>query len=92
MNLLQKYLSDPDNYIIESAGGFGKSTQLKHLCTGIRAESGSRDFDGKKHLAVYIPMNELNYMAGTPGIVFEYLKRFFSHQVTKEAKRRHRGD
>lgn len=75
MNLLQKYLSDPDNYIIESAGGFGKSTQLKHLCTGIRAESGSRDFDGKKHLAVYIPMNELNYMAGTPGIVFEYLKK-----------------
>lgn len=48
MNLLQKYLSDPDNYIIESAGGFGKSTQLKHLCTGIRAESGSRDFDGKE--------------------------------------------
>ena len=31
MNLLQKYLSDPDNYIIESAGGFGKSTQLKAL-------------------------------------------------------------
>lgn len=85
MNLLQKYLSDPDNYIIESAGGFGKSTQLKHLCTGIRAESGSMDFAGKKQLAVYIPMNELNYMAGTPGIVFEYLKRFFSHQVTKEA-------
>ncbi|MDY4633473.1 MAG: hypothetical protein SPC79_08945, partial [Dorea formicigenerans] len=85
MNLLQKYLSEPDNYIIESAGGFGKSTQLKHLCTGIRAESGSMDFAGKKQLAVYIPMNELNYMAGTPGIVFEYLKRFFSHQVTKEA-------
>lgn len=84
MNLLQKYLSDPDNYIIESAGGFGKSTQLKHLCTGIRAESDTRNFAGKKHLAVYIPMNELNYMAG-PGIVFEYLKRFFSHQVTKEA-------
>ena len=85
MNLLQKYLSEPDNYIIESAGGFGKSTQLKHLCTGIRAESDSRNFAGKKHSAVYIPMNELNYMAGTPGIVFEYLKRFFSHQVTKEA-------
>ena len=85
MNLLQKYLSDPDNYIIESAGGFGKSTQLRHLCTGIRAESGSRDFGGRKQLAIYIPMNELNYMAGTSGIIFEYLKRFFSNQVTKEA-------
>ena len=85
MDLLQKYLSDPDNYIIESAGGFGKSTQLRHLCTGIRAESGSRDFGGRKQLAIYIPMNELNYMAGTSGIIFEYLKRFFSNQVTKEA-------
>lgn len=85
MNLLQKYLSEPDNYMIESAGGFGKSTQLKYLCTGIRAESGSRKFAGRKQLAVYIPMNELNYMAGTPGLLFEYLKRFFSHQVTKEA-------
>ena len=85
MNLLQKYLSEPDNYIIESAGGFGKSTQLKHLCTGIMAESGSRDFGGRKQLAIYIPMNELNYIAGTSGIIFEYLKRFFSNQVTKEA-------
>lgn len=86
MKLLQKYLSDPDNYIIESAGGFGKSTQLKYLCTGIRAESGSMDFAGRKQLAVYIPMNELNYMAGTPGIIFEYLKkRFFSNQIAKEA-------
>lgn len=85
MNLLQKYLSEPDNYMIESAGGFGKSTQLKYLCTGIRAESGSRDFAGKKQLPVYIPMNELNYMVGTPEIIFEYLKRFFSNQVSKEA-------
>ena len=86
MNLLQKYLSEPDNYIIESAGGFGKSTQLKYLCTGIRAESGSMDFAGRKQVAVYIPMNELNYMAGTPGIIFEYLKKcFFSNQIAKEA-------
>ena len=37
-------------------------------------------------MAVYIPMNELNYMAGTPGIIFEYLKKcFFSNQIAKEA-------
>lgn len=81
MNLIERYYSEPGNYIIEAGGGYGKSTSLKYL-TNISFE---REKHEKKEIAVYIPMEDLNFQKKRPGILFDYLKQFFSYEVTEKA-------
>lgn len=81
MNLAERYYSKPGNYIIEAGGGHGKSTSLKYLSE----LSFERRTAGKKEIPVYIPMAELNFQEAQPGILFDYLKQFFSNKVTVQA-------
>lgn len=81
MNLAEKYYSEPANYIVEAGGGYGKSTSLKYLAN----ISFVREIQGKKNMAIYIPMGELNFRKIQPGIFWDYLKQFFSHEVTEKA-------
>ena len=48
MNLIERYLSKPGNYIVEAGGGYGKSTSLKYLAGFLK----DRQVNGKKELAV----------------------------------------
>ena len=81
MNLIEKYYSEPGNYIVEAGGGYGKSTSLKYLSD----ISFGREIQGKKEMTVYIPMAEFNLRKAQPGILFDYLKQFFSNEVTEKA-------
>lgn len=81
MNLIERYCSEPGNYIVEAGGGYGKSTSLKYLAD----ISCEREIQGKKELTIYIPMAEFNFRNVQAGILFDYLKQFFSNQVTEKA-------
>ena len=90
MNLCKKYIAKPGDYLVESSGGFGKSTSLKHLAKFLTSTSESKGKNtdgktqGKKQVAVYIPVNDLNYIDST-NILFACLKKYFSSQVTDKA-------
>ena len=81
MNLIERYLSKPGNYIVEAGGGYGKSTSLKYLAGFLK----DRQVNGKKELAVYIPMAEFNFRNIQAGALLEYLRQFFSMEVTERA-------
>ena len=81
MNLLEKYYSEPENYILEAGGGYGKSTSLKYLANILFEEE---TFE-KKIIPVYIPMENLNFQMAQSGMLFDYLKQFFSNEVTEKA-------
>lgn len=81
MNLVEKYYSEPGNYIVEAGGGYGKSTSLKYLAD----ISFEREIHGKRELPIYISMAEFNFQKVRAGILFDYLKQFFSNEVTEKA-------
>lgn len=81
MNLQERYLSRPDHYLIISDGGFGKTMSLKYFASNMMGKK----IDGKAQAAIYIPMNELNYMDKKAGILLAYLERFFSSRVSRQA-------
>lgn len=81
MNLVERYHREPGNYIVEAGGGYGKSTSLKYLAKDFAGMDG----DERKELAIYIPMAEFNFHKVQPGILFDYLKQYFSNEVTEKA-------
>lgn len=81
MNLIETFTDRPGNYIIEAAGGFGKSTSLRMMVKRTMEEPPQ----GKKVLAVYFPLSDINLRKVEAGALFEYLRGFFSNQVTDKS-------
>lgn len=78
MNLLEKYLSSPDNYQLVGAGGSGKTTSLQYMNQKMLKDRIQLTETGEVLIPVYIRMAIFNFRKVEQEVLYDYIGSYFS--------------
>lgn len=77
MNLLEKYLSKPDNYQLVGAGGTGKTTSLQYMQQEMLKERTKLPGTEEVVIPIYIRMAIFNFRKIENEVLYEYIGSYF---------------
>lgn len=77
MNLLEKYLSKPDNYQLVGAGGSGKTTSLQYMQQEMLKERINLPGTEEVVIPIYIRMAIFNFRKIENEVLYEYIGSYF---------------
>lgn len=77
MNLLEKYLSKPDNYQLVGAGGTGKTTSLQYMQQEMLKERTRIPQTEEVVIPIYIRMAISNFRKIENEVLYEYIGSYF---------------
>ena len=77
MNLLEKYLSKPDNYQLVGAGGTGKTTSLQYMQQEMLKERTKLPGTEEVVIPIYIRMAIFNFREIKNEVLYEYIGSYF---------------
>lgn len=83
MNLMDKYSMQPQNYLLYSDGGYGKTTSLQHLTQKLLGKK----INGKTVVPIYIQMSIINVQASlmNGNFLLNRINKYFNNSVTDKA-------